>query len=124
VNARDDREVRIKLSAAQLQALETAGVFEEPLDADDETLAAAIQGHELVTREPDQIGWLIVALSDGADDYAEQRCPCPTAELRRLYRGDCQTFLRLARKLFALAKRRADTLALQKSKAPNTMPYP
>jgi hypothetical protein len=98
-------EFRISLSPAQLLALETAGVFEEPLDEDDEILRAAIRDDQLVTRDPHQIARLVYQLSDGADDYARKRGPRTDAHQRRMYRADCQTFLRLARKLSALAQR-------------------
>lgn len=91
--------IHIKLTEAQKTALETAGVFEEPLDEDDRVLALAIQGEYLVTNEPQKLAGLMYELSNAADDHAEQRAPCDDATLRRAYRADCQVFLRLARKL-------------------------
>lgn len=109
----DRPEIRINLSPAQLLALETAGTFEEPLDEDDEILRAAIRGRQLVTRDRHQIARLVFDLSNRADDYAQKRGPRTDADQRRMYRADCQTFLRLARKLSALARRDHDPPAPQ-----------
>ena len=65
-------DIRIKLTAAQLLALETAGVFEEPLDEDDAWLSAAIQEGYLLTGDPQRLSGMLRNMSSNADDYAEK----------------------------------------------------
>jgi hypothetical protein len=95
-------QIRIKLTDAQLLALDTAGAFEEPLDERDEVLAAAIQLDYLVTDEPKKLACIILELSNEADDRAENRnydFNHLDAGDRRMYRTDRDVFSRLARKL-------------------------
>ena len=92
----------MKLTEAQLTALDTAGAFEEPLDADDETLAAALKDYgTLTTDDPDRLANIIGELSNGADDRGDRdgRNRDPDPFMRQAYRTDCQVFHRLAVRL-------------------------
>lgn len=96
----------MKLTDAQITALDTAGAFEEPLDADDELLAAALATPgRLETDDPATIARIIGDLSNGADArgsgvYGNGRGGAdPVVELRAAYRHDCQVFLRLASRI-------------------------
>lgn len=98
--------VSIKLTSAQITALDTAGAFEDPLDAADEMLAAALSTPgRLETDDPASIANIISYLSNGADArgsgiYGNGKGGVdPVVELRQAYRQDCQVFMRLARKI-------------------------
>jgi hypothetical protein len=93
------KELRIKLSNAQLAALDTAGAFEEPLDERDNVLTAAIHGNYLVTSDPSTLSRIIRDLGNEADDRAENRnydFNHLSASERRMYRTDRDVFCRLA----------------------------
>lgn len=59
----------IKLTDAQFTALETAGVFEQPLDDDDAFLQSAIVGRRIQTGE--RVARLICNLSNDCDDLSD-----------------------------------------------------
>lgn len=94
--------VSIKLTEAQLTALDTAGAFEEPLDESDVILAAALQDYgTLTTDDPDRLANIIGELSNAADDQGDRdgRNRDPDPFMRKAYRADCQVFHRLACRL-------------------------
>jgi hypothetical protein len=88
-------DIRIKLTSAQILVLETAGVFEEPLDEDDKWLSAAVQDGYLVTGDPQRLWRMLRNLSSNADDYACKRGPRLDADARRMYRYDRDVLSRL-----------------------------
>jgi hypothetical protein len=95
-------EVRIKLSASQLDALEIAGAFEEPMDEDDALLLGSVRGSELVTSSPATLARIICDLGNGADACCEDGI-CDDTVLRRGYRRDRASLQLLSHKLWERA---------------------
>lgn len=98
--------VSIKLTEAQITALDTAGAFEEPFDAADEILLASLKTRvRLETDDPEAIARIIDNLCNGADTlgsgvYGNGKGGAdPNVELRAAYRNDCQVFMRLSRRI-------------------------
>jgi len=96
----------MKLTEAQITALDTAGAFEEPIDDADELLGAALATPgRLETDDPEAIARIIDELSNAADVrgsgvYGNGKGGAdPNVELRAAYRKDCQVFMRLSKRL-------------------------
>ena len=90
--------IDIKLTTAQLDALEIAGAFEEPIDEDGEFLAASISDGRIATTDPARMFSILMDLGNGADDFCEGRAPCDDAILKRMYKSHRDIFYRLAQK--------------------------
>ncbi len=93
--------IDLKLTTAQLDALEIAGAFEEPIDEDDEFLAASISDGRIVTTDPTRLSSILLDLGNGADDFCEGRAPCDEPVLKRMYKSHRDIFYRLAKKMLS-----------------------
>ena len=89
----------IKLTDAQMTALETAGIFECPHGDDEIALCNAIgDGGKLATDDPDYIACIVCELSNQADELAGMT---DDAERRAMYRKDSRVLTNLMIKIRA-----------------------
>ena len=92
----------IKITEAQITALETAGIFECPVGDDEIALNSAISGNRMIFEDASEMSRIVCDVSNRADELAETEF-CGVPELRAMYAKDSRVLGNLMMKLSRLA---------------------